>query len=476
MHSNARPGLRHGTTRILVRALAPAVLSLLSVAWLGSPARADAAAPIARSATAHPARATPRARRARQCPRGTVASKRHRGKRARACVRPPKHHPKSRVARAKAKASGGLGLVGLDGGSVRLSWPVVVGAGVVSVFRGGVLVDRFAGGGAGVYVSRGLWPGTSYAFSVVVSSAAGGSLATFSGSVSTPARSGAFGRLYADSAFVNAAVGGSPALDANSSAVVARSLAAYGANANLSNSDAWGIPMVAAAAQSPSYSVGCTTYWCDVSFPAVPIPAGAATSTGSDHHLAVMEPDGSEMDMWLGSGGSGGWQAGERWLTSQSGPAVNCGAGQHCGGADVAGFALAAGVIRPEEIAQGHIDHALAITTPYTRQGFVACPATNGDGHNVDPAALPIGAHVALDRSVDVSALAIPGWQKVIATALQQYGAYVVDTSGSLEVRGESNLGRGYDAWAKAGVSANSPSLAGLPWQHLNLLAMTKCA
>jgi hypothetical protein len=327
-----------------------------------------------------------------------------------------------------------------------------------------------------VYVSRGLWPGTSYAFSVVVSSSAGGSLATFSGSVSTPARAGAFGRLYADSAFVNAPVAASPALDANSSSVVARSIAAYGASANLSDSDAWGIPMVAAAAQSPSYSVGCTSYWCDVSFPSVPIPADAKANTGSDQHLAVMEPDGSEMDMWLGSGGAGGWQAGERWLTSQSGSAVNCTAGQHCGGADVAGFALAAGVIRPEEIAQGHIDHALAIATPYTRQGFVACPATNGDGHNVDPAALPVGAHVALDRSVDVSALAIPAWQKVIATALQQYGAYVVDTSGSLEVRGESNLGRGYDAWAKAGVSADSPSLAGLPWQQLHLLAMTQCA
>jgi len=133
-------------------------------------------------------------------------------------------------------------------------------------------------------------------------------------------------------------------------------------------------------------------------------------------------------------------------------------------------------VIRPEEIAQGHIDHALAITIPYTRQGFVACPATSGDGHNADPAALPIGARVQLDRSVDVSGLALPAWQKVIAIALQQYGAYVVDTGGSLEVRAESNLGRGYDAWAKAGVSPNSPSLAGLPWNNIHILAMTKCA
>jgi hypothetical protein len=133
-------------------------------------------------------------------------------------------------------------------------------------------------------------------------------------------------------------------------------------------------------------------------------------------------------------------------------------------------------MVRPEEVAQGHIDHALIITTPYTRSGYTACPAEGTDGKNASPNALPIGAHVQLNPSINVAALNIPAWQKVIAVALQQYGAYVGDTGGSVAIEAENNLGRpGYDAWAKAGVSSTSPSLSDLPWSSMRVLSMTKC-
>jgi hypothetical protein len=346
----------------------------------------------------------------------------------------------------------------------------------IELRRGGRVLDQFPSGGSDSYLVRELWPGTSNTFSVRVLSAAGTTVGNFAGGVVTPPATAPFPRLYASNAFVNMPVDRSPSLDSNSAATVSRSLVDYADSATLSNNDAWGIPIVSADVQSSRYDVGCREYWCDLNFGTVHIPASARPNTGSDGHLVVLEPDGSEMDMWIGQHSGSSWTAASRWLDSANGPAANCTTAHACGGADSASLALAAGVVRPEEIAQGHIDHALLITTPYTRQGYVACPATNGDGHNATPDALPLGAHVQLDPQIDVSSLRLPAWQKVIAVALQKYGAYVGDTGGSLEVRAESNIGRSYDAWAKAGVPADAPSLSDLPWSSMRVLSMRHCA
>lgn len=359
--------------------------------------------------------------------------------------------------------------------ALALGWPAVPGATAYEIRLGTTLIDRLPGAATPAYTVRELWPQTTYPLTVTALDATGAPLASLTTTGTTAVASGAFPRLYSPSAFINTAIA-APALDPASSATVAAAITPYAASANLSDDDAWGIPIVSADAQSPSFDVACQYYWCQNDFGALPIPAGAQPNTGSDGHLVVLEPSGSELDMWIGQHTAGGWSAGERWVEPSNGSGANCATAWGCGAADAAGFALAAGVVRPEEIAQGHIDHALIITTPDTRQGYVACPAISGDGRHTSPTALPIGSHVQLDPSLDVAALPIPAWQKVIAVALQRYGAYVGDTGGSLEVRAESNLGRGYDAWQRAGVPATAPSLADLPWSSLRVLSMTRCA
>jgi hypothetical protein len=360
--------------------------------------------------------------------------------------------------------------------AARLTWPAVSTGATVQVTMNGILIDRFPASTNDTYVVRELWPRSSYTFAVKLLSAGGAPAASFTATATTPAARGAFPRLYGASAFVNNPISASPSLDSGSGAMVSSALTTYAGSANLSNDNAWGIPIVSADAQSTGYNVGCLYYWCEDQFGALRIPASAQPNAGSDGHLAVLQPDGSELDMWIGQRSGSSWSAGERWLASTSGSGVNCTRAWGCGAADAAGFALAAGVLRPEEIAQGHIDHALLITTPDTRHGYIACPAISGDGHNGASSALPIGAHVQLDPSINVAALPIPAWQKVIAVALQRYGAYVGDTGGSLEVRAEANLDRGYDAWAKAGVPSDAPSLSDLPWARMRVLSMTQCA
>ena len=350
-----------------------------------------------------------------------------------------------------------------------------MGAQTTNISVNGQLVDSFPTTNDNSYTVAQLWPATSYPITVSLESVGTLNVATYSTTVTTSSGTGAFPRLYSDSAFINQPVPASPSLDSNSSAIASEAISHYGSSANLVDNADWGIPVVSADAQSSTYNVGCQYYWCDQNFGQLHIPANAAPNTGSDGHMVVLQPNGDELDMWVGQHTSQGWSAGERWVESANGPATNCTVVHQCGGADAANFALGAGLVRPEEIAQGHIDHALAITTPDTRQGYIACPATNGDGTHSSPDALPIGAHVQLDPSINVAQLNVPAWQKVIATALQKYGAYVTDTGGSIGVYAQSNQGRSYDAWAKAGVSAQSPSLADLPWNQMRVLSMSKC-
>ncbi len=367
----------------------------------------------------------------------------------------------------------GIGLQALNSYSANVTWNVPVGAVRVQVLRNGFLLDDFDFvGGAGLsYIDYLVWQSTTYTYEVKAFDASSALVGDVAGSVTTPAQSGSFPRLYATSSFWNTPIPASPAIDPNSAAMVAKALEAYAGSANFANSDDWGKALAYANTVTRVYTVGCNLYGCGntVTFR---IPTYAHPTTGSDHHLIVIDRSaGTELDTWEGSCC---WSAGSRFITNPDGWGANCAQGQHCLGAVAAGYAAFGGVVRPEEIAQGHIDHALFFATPYTRSGFIACPATNTDGIYNDPSALPEGARIQLDPSFNVDAQAWPQWEKVIAHALQTYGAYLGDSSGSLTFAGEPNINRGYNAWSLVGVPTPG-SLAALPWSSFRVLQIQQC-
>lgn len=274
-------------------------------------------------------------------------------------------------------------------------------------------------------------------------------------------------RLYADSSPFNTPIGASPKIAPNSAAMVSKSLLPYRSNANFANSDWWGISIVDAAASDPLRQIGVFDwgYGADIAVPAVHIPNSAQPTLGSDHHLVVLDGD-READMWVAERqADGNWLAGARVATSTTGSGI---AGPIAGNA--AGFALAAGVVRPEEIAAGRIRHALAFTSPYVRNSFVA-PAVHGDGKQADPDAMPMGTRIQLNPAADISKL--PAAQRIIAQALKDYGAYLTDSSGSLALRGEASIGRAStggpaDIWSPVGVT--DASLRTIPWDQMRVV------
>lgn len=294
-----------------------------------------------------------------------------------------------------------------------------------------------------------------------------GSTPTDTGGTATGASTSSSSRLYADNSPFNTKIPANPAIAPNSSAMVSKSLLPYAGGANFANSDGWGISMVHASSSDPMRVVGLAPGgYGPTDFPAFPIPNGAQPTQGSDHHLVVFSGD-QELDMWVANEASdGSWTAGARAISSTTGNGI---AGPVSGNA--AGFDLAAGVIRPEEIAAGRIDHALVFTSPYIHNSFVA-PAVHGDGRQSDPDAMPMGTRIQLDPSVDISGL--PRYKRIVAQALKDYGAYLVDSSGSLAIRGEASIGRASqggpsDIWSPVGVTDSS--LSGLPWSQMRVIA-----
>jgi len=210
--------------------------------------------------------------------------------------------------------------------------------------------------------------------------------------------------------------------------------------------------------------------------PALPTPAN-----GGDAHLDVLDyANGHEFSLYRASFSNGVWSAScTQALTFSEKNTRDAGVSPgDC--ADTAGIPLSAGLVAPEEIAAGHIDHPLSMFGPHLYElsyGFgYSCPAGfigSGSG-GTDAYAPRAGAWFQLDPTVDVSALAIPAWQKVILVALQKYGAYVRDQSGTdTGFYGEAMNGNRPGSWTAVGLPSDSNQLlsTAIPWNRMRVLA-----
>ncbi len=226
------------------------------------------------------------------------------------------------------------------------------------------------------------------------------------------------------------------------------------------NSDATFHPVVFASTSDPYVSVQCTLYcngWGSggVGLPSkMYVPKAARPATGSDHHLAVVQPNGEEYDMWyVKQDGSNTWlppgaNSFHDWTSSDT---ISVGNGQDVGNfstgsgqetsaignaATAGGAALAAGMVRESELAAGQIDHALFLASQCVGTSYVY-PAIQG-GDNVcsgGGAQMIFGAHLwtsLTDAQIDALTGATAD-QKTILHALHDYGGYVMDSGGSTQ-------------------------------------------
>jgi hypothetical protein len=104
--------------------------------------------------------------------------------------------------------------------------------------------------------------------------------------------------------------------------------------------------------------------------------------------------------------------------------------------ADAAGLPIFPGLVRYDEVAAGHLDHAIRVTFDSTRNAWVH-PASHCAGDTSDPSAPAMGARLRLKAGYGLGGFS--GAAKVIAEAMKRYGMIVADNGSNWYFSGSSD-------------------------------------
>lgn len=174
-------------------------------------------------------------------------------------------------------------------------------------------------------------------------------------------------------------------------------------------------------------------------------------SSNSDGHLHIIDPTGSFVDeLWRAQRRSDGSLVAEAHHRNDlRGPGVGKGGVRAYGGSAIAGL------IRRGELSGG-IRHALAVALPrrLQKRGPVWPATAEDDGAEKDyRGPVPMGQRLVLPRDLDASKLDLGPQGRSLLRALQEYGAYDVDSAEDMslyaEPAAESELGTARADWAK---------------------------
>jgi hypothetical protein len=196
----------------------------------------------------------------------------------------------------------------------------------------------------------------------------------------------------------------------------------------------YGIPYVTVSGTQPKVP---TTFvdWPEESDPGpYPIPLQAPVEGGSDRHVLTVDRDNCVLyELFNASRSGSGWAAsnGAKWdLRSNALRPIGWTS------ADAAGLPIFAGLARYDEVASGHIDHALRVTVNLTQKGFVL-PATHYASSSTDPNRPPMGLRLRLRADYDLSRF--HGQSRVILEALEKYGLIVADNGSNWFITGAAD-------------------------------------
>lgn len=187
----------------------------------------------------------------------------------------------------------------------------------------------------------------------------------------------------------------------------------------------------------------------------VPIPTFVEADPSSDGRMIVVDRETSCVYDFWGYGGPpivpgdptprSYWVAGLPFESIGIHPQGDIGAGR------AANFMAANGLVWPDELAAGHIPHAISFgyaADAILERSWVA-PATHSDGSSLDIDALPEGARLQLNPAIDLGALGLDPHLATIGRALQEYGMYLADgNGGGVALGGVSGLSANPDPWS----------------------------
>ncbi|HEX5586996.1 MAG TPA: hypothetical protein VFZ17_06785 [Acidimicrobiia bacterium] len=193
----------------------------------------------------------------------------------------------------------------------------------------------------------------------------------------------------------------------------------------------YGIPYITVSGAQPLTPITFVDYGDESDPGPYPIPLDAPIEGGSDSHVLAVDRDHCMLyELFAASPGDGAWNASSGAVFDLTSNALRP---DGWTSADAAGLPIFAGLVRYDEVASGHIDHALRFTVAQTQRGYVD-PATHFASSSTDPNRPPMGLRFRLKASFDTSQFA--GQSRVILEALKKYGMIVADNGSNWFITG----------------------------------------
>jgi hypothetical protein len=244
------------------------------------------------------------------------------------------------------------------------------------------------------------------------------------------------------------------------------------------NIDAWSPPIYIVPAGQPTVRVkyvdwenpASTVPQLQSQWMAVPIPSGFQPSPGTDLEAVVYQPSSGKMwEFWamkktgariVDSTGKEVDEWGAKWggrmddIASNPGHWVTTREGYKFG-TTASGIPFLAGIMTVAELKRGAIDHVLGFSLPQAMAGRWSEPAQRTDGGTEGPNAIPEGTIFRLPANMNLDAMEMDPFARMIAKAVQKHGMIVWDQSGAVGFRAENPANQyqdGHPYWKEGGI------------------------
>ena len=163
-----------------------------------------------------------------------------------------------------------------------------------------------------------------------------------------------------------------------------------------------------------------------------PIEGGAGS--GGDMHTVVVDKDTCTLyETWYTQRTPSGWTAGSGAIWSLR---SNAQRPDGWTSADAAGLPILPGLLRPDEVRAGNVDHAIRFTVARTDRSYV-WPARHHAGAVNDPNVPPMGARFRLKASYPISSFR-PDTQ-VVLRAMKKHGLLLADNGSNWYFQGAAS-------------------------------------
>jgi len=230
---------------------------------------------------------------------------------------------------------------------------------------------------------------------------------------------------------------------ANSAKVIAY-IDSHGGNAihpDFGSPRAYGFPYAVVGASAKELPIHYTAYGSESSPGPFPIPAGAPVEGGAhaegDRHVLVVDRSACKLfelyDARYAAAPKPHWDAGSGVEWNLRSTALRP---DGWTSADAAGLPIFPGLVRYEEAAAGHVDHAIRVTVDSTRDAWIH-PASHCAGDTASAAAPPMGMRLRLKAGYPLAGMGPAA--RAIAVAMKEYGLIIADNGSNWYISGTSD-------------------------------------